>query len=48
MHGDYLYGKNDYTGAIKQYALTIGHCEPSYIIRKFLDVPQIEYLISYL
>ncbi len=48
LHGDLLYSKNDYSGAIKQYILTLGHVEPSYVIRKFLDVSQIDYLIEYL
>jgi hypothetical protein len=48
LHGDLLYSKNDYPGAIKQYILTLGFVEPSYVIRKFLDVSQIDYLIEYL
>lgn len=47
LHGDQLYSK-DYSAAIKQYILTLGYVEPSYVIRKFLDVSQIDYLIEYL
>jgi hypothetical protein len=45
LHGDLLYSKNDYSAAIKQYIMTLGFVEPSYVIRKFLDVAQIDYLI---
>jgi hypothetical protein len=48
LHGDLLYSKTDYPGAIKQYIMTLGFVEPSYVIRKFLDVAQIDYLIEYL
>ena len=37
MYGDHLYEKGDFEGAIAQYAYTIGHVEPSYVIRRFLD-----------
>ena len=37
-HGDHSHHKNDYENAIKQYIQTIGYLEPSYVIRKFLDV----------
>jgi len=47
-HGDHTFKKGDYENAIKQYIQTIGHVEPSYVIRRFLDVSQIEYLIKYL
>lgn len=47
-HGDHSHLKSDYTDAIKQYIQTIGYLEPSYVIRKFLDVAQIDYLIKYL
>ena len=43
-----LYSKADFAGAIKQYILTLGFVEPSYVIRKFLDVSQIDFLIEYL
>jgi hypothetical protein len=48
LHGDLLYTKSDFAGAIKQYTLTLGFIEPSYVIRRFLDVSQILYLIEYL
>jgi vacuolar protein sorting-associated protein 11 len=48
LHGDLLYSKSDFSGAIKQYTLTLGFVEPSYVIRRFLDVSQIDYLIEYL
>ena len=48
LHGDYLYGKHDYAGAIKHYKNTTDNLEPSYIISKFLDVSHIAYLIDYL
>jgi vacuolar protein sorting-associated protein 11 len=32
--GDHLYGKSDYDGAMQQYVQTIGHLQPSYVIRK--------------
>jgi len=31
-----------------QYVATIGHLEPSYVIRKFLDAQRIHNLTSYL
>ena len=31
-----LFSKGDHDGAIKQYIKTIGHLEPSYVIRKVL------------
>lgn len=48
LHGDLQYSKNDFAGSIKHYILTLGFVEPSYVIRKFLDVSQIDYLIEYL
>lgn len=48
QYGDHLYGKGDFDGSIAQYIKTIGHLEPSYIIRKFLDAQQISNLTSYL
>ncbi|XP_078494941.1 vacuolar protein sorting-associated protein 11 homolog [Ciona intestinalis] len=48
QYGDHLYSKGDFDGAIAQYIKTIGHLEPSYIIRKFLDAQQIRNLTSYL
>lgn len=48
LHGDSLYTKGELSNAIKQYILTIGWVEPSYVIRKYLDVSQIDFLIEYL
>lgn len=48
-HADHLLSvMPDHERAIQHYIKTIGYLEPSYVIRKFLDVSQIEYLISYL
>ncbi|KNC71842.1 hypothetical protein SARC_15615, partial [Sphaeroforma arctica JP610] len=33
-YGDHLYNKGDFDGGIEQYVRTIGHLEPSYVIRK--------------
>ena len=48
QYGDHLYGKGSYDAAILQYISTIGHLEPSYVIRKFLDAQRIENLTEYL
>lgn len=48
MYGDHLYSKGDYDTAMLQYKETIGHAEPSYVIRKFLDAQRIHNLTSYL
>jgi hypothetical protein len=34
QYGDSLYTKGDYDGAMQQYVKTIGHLQPSYVIRK--------------
>ena len=34
QYGDHLYSKGDYDGAVQQYVQTIGHVQPSYVIRK--------------
>ncbi|KAI8920863.1 hypothetical protein DFJ77DRAFT_139260 [Powellomyces hirtus] len=47
-YGDWLYSKSEYDQAIQQYLHTIGHLEPSYVIRKFLDAQRIHNLTSYL
>ena len=48
-HADHLLAKRQQPQeAIQHYIRTIGHLEPSYVIRKFLDVSQIDYLINYL
>ena len=48
LHGDLLYSKNDFANSIYHYIKTLGFVEPSYVIRKFLDVSQIDFLIEYL
>ena len=49
-YGDHLCTKGDYDNAITQYIRTIGHIEPSYVIRRFLDGPaqRIKNLTKYL
>eukprot|EP00474_Spongospora_subterranea_P009075 CRZ09533.1 hypothetical protein [Spongospora subterranea] len=51
-HGDHLYSKGDYQGAIREYIDTItpgvAHIEPSYVIRKFLNARLAEHLTAYL
>ncbi|XP_063692453.1 vacuolar protein sorting-associated protein 11 homolog [Bolinopsis microptera] len=47
-HGDHLASKGDHDGAISKYIGTIGHVEPSYVIRKFLDARRIHNLTQYL
>lgn len=47
-YGDHLYNKGDYDGAINQYIKTIGHSEPSYVIKKFLDSKRLSNLTVYL
>ncbi len=37
-HGDHLYVKGDYEGAMTQYLKTVGWVQPSYVIRKVTDV----------
>ncbi len=34
QYGDHLYVKGDYDGAMQQFVQTIGHLQPSYVIRK--------------
>lgn len=34
QYGDHLYSKGDYDGAMQQFVQTIGHVQPSYVIRK--------------
>jgi Tfp pilus assembly protein PilF len=35
-YGDYLYGKGDFDGAMAQFVKTLGHLQPSYVIRKVI------------
>ncbi|KAF8337359.1 uncharacterized protein EI90DRAFT_3144449 [Cantharellus anzutake] len=48
QYGDHLYLKGNYDEAINQFIKTLGHVQPSYVIRKFLDAQQIHNLASYL
>ena len=48
QYGDHLYNKGDNAAAIENYIKTIGHLEPSYVIRRFLDAHKIQYLTNYL
>ena len=48
MYGDHLYAKGDYDSAAKQYVVTIGVVQPSYVIRQFLTAQQIQNLTFYL
>ena len=48
QYGDHLYNKGDSSAAIENYIKTIGHLEPSYVIRRFLDAHKIQYLTNYL
>ncbi|KAI3427097.1 hypothetical protein D9Q98_007036 [Chlorella vulgaris] len=48
QYADFLYSKRDYDQAMEQYAATIGHLEPSYVIQRFLDVQRIHGLTDYL
>ncbi|WVR06576.1 hypothetical protein IAU60_003608 [Kwoniella sp. DSM 27419] len=47
-YGDYLYTKGDFDGAMGQFVKTLGHLQPSYVIRKFLDAQRIHNLTTYL
>lgn len=48
QYGDHLYNKGDHAAAIENYIKTIGHLEPSYVIRRFLDAHKIHFLTAYL
>ena len=47
-HADQLHKMKKYDEAVLQYIETIGHLNPSYVIQKFIQVPQLENLITYL
>jgi len=47
-YAGHLYNKHDHDGAMQQYLATIGHLEPSFVIRKFLDAQRILNLTAYL
>jgi hypothetical protein len=38
QYGDHLYSRGDYDGAMNQYVQTIGHLQPSYVIRKVIQL----------
>jgi hypothetical protein len=37
QYGDHLYTKGDFDGAMQQFIKTLGHLQPSYVIRKVRD-----------
>lgn len=47
-YGDYLYQKGRFEEAMTQYMDTIGFLEPSFVIRRYMEAPQIHLLIQYL
>ncbi|KIJ12896.1 hypothetical protein PAXINDRAFT_117658 [Paxillus involutus ATCC 200175] len=47
-HGDYMYDKGDYEGAMKEYLRTIGSVRGSYVVRKFLTANLTPLLTVYL
>ncbi|KIJ21243.1 hypothetical protein PAXINDRAFT_96096 [Paxillus involutus ATCC 200175] len=47
-HGDYMYDKGDYEGAMKEYLRTIGSVRGSYVVRKFLTANLTPLLTIYL
>ncbi|KAJ1679054.1 Vacuolar protein sorting-associated protein 11, partial [Spiromyces aspiralis] len=46
-YGDYLYNKGELDAAMNQYITTVGYVEPSYVIRKFLDIRGLDKLTRY-
>lgn len=47
-YGDHLVARGKHAEACEQYTKTIGHLEPSYVIRAFLDPRHIEHMVDYL
>ncbi|CCW69642.1 unnamed protein product [Phytomonas sp. Hart1] len=47
-YADYLYRKGRYSEAIEPYIECIGHLEPSYVIRRYRQPPQLPLLARYL
>ena len=47
-YADSLYNKKQYDDALKQYVTTIGHINPSYVIKRFTEEAHLKYLIQYL
>lgn len=48
QYGDHLYRNGEFDSAINQYCQTLGYLEPSYVIRKYLDLQRIHNLTLYL
>jgi hypothetical protein len=48
LYGDHLYKKGEFDAAMNQYCHTIGHLQPSYVVRQYLDNSRIGNLIVYL
>ena len=40
QYGDHLYAKGDYDNAMQQFVQTIGHLQPSYVVRKVCNLSQ--------
>ncbi|KAI6129765.1 hypothetical protein EDD16DRAFT_1543932 [Pisolithus croceorrhizus] len=47
-HGDHLYSRGDFEGAMREYINTIGGVQASYVIRKFLTARLTPLLMTYL
>jgi hypothetical protein len=47
-YGDALLARRDFAAAAEQYAGTVGHLEPSYAVRRFLDAGRVGELAAYL
>ncbi|KAH8825000.1 hypothetical protein DL96DRAFT_1817608 [Flagelloscypha sp. PMI_526] len=47
-YADSLYSTGKYDLSMTEFVLTIGHLQPSYVIRKFLDAQRIHNLVTYL
>jgi hypothetical protein len=43
QYGDHQYAKQDYDGAMQQFVQTIGHLQPSYVIRKVSPLIPLHY-----
>lgn len=48
MYADHLFVKGSYDEAMSNYIKTLGHVEPSYVIRKFLDAQRVDNLTAYI
>ena len=48
LWGDYLYSRGEFEAAMSQYLDTLGHLEPSYVIRRYLDAQRTSNLTLYL